>query len=177
MLPLKRTPLIFFFFFFFFWGGGALWTWNNGRNHNIITHMEHIMDSHHWIIEKTRKRDGSLSGHWMGHLLSYSLSGGHDGAMLPIGTVNYSQKHGSRAGEASKTTGSGYRARFLSLARSKLRLCSANHRPGYWSNLPCDWPSTAWAYSEQETENGPWSALAARCSLLTALYSYIVNTF
>ena len=47
-------------------------------------------------------------------------------------------------------------ARFLSLARSKLRLCSANHRPGYWSNLPCDWPSTVWAYSEQETENGPW---------------------
>ena len=47
------------------------------------------------------------------------------------------------------------RARFPSLARSKLRLCSANHRPGYWSNLPCDWPSTAWAYSEQETEKGP----------------------
>ena len=47
------------------------------------------------------------------------------------------------------------RARFLSLARSKLSLCSANHRPGYWSNPPCDWPSTAWAYSEQETENGP----------------------
>ena len=47
-------------------------------------------------------------------------------------------------------------ARFLSLVRSKLRLCSANHRPGYWSNLPCDWPSTAWAYSVQETENGPW---------------------
>ena len=40
------------------------------------------------------------------------------------------------------------RACFLSLARSKLRLCSANHRPGYWSNLPCDWPITAWAYSE-----------------------------
>ena len=48
-----------------------------------------------------------------------------------------------------------FRARFLSLARSKLRLCSANHRPGYWSNLPCDWPSTVWAYSKQETENGP----------------------
>ena len=47
-------------------------------------------------------------------------------------------------------------ARFLSLAWSKLRLCSANHRPGYWSNLPCDWSSTDWAYSEQETENGPW---------------------
>ena len=41
-------------------------------------------------------------------------------------------------------------AGFLSLARSKLRLCSTNHRSGYWSNLPCDWPSTAWAYSEQE---------------------------
>ena len=41
------------------------------------------------------------------------------------------------------------------IIRSKLRLCSANHRPGYWSNLPCDWPSTAWAYFEQETENGP----------------------
>ena len=38
-------------------------------------------------------------------------------------------------------------ARFLFLARSKLRLCSANHRPGYCSNLPCDWPSTARAYS------------------------------
>ena len=30
------------------------------------------------------KRGSSLSRHWMGHLLSYSLSGGHDGAMLPI---------------------------------------------------------------------------------------------
>ena len=46
-------------------------------------------------------------------------------------------------------------AHFLSLARSKLRLCSANHRPGYWSNLPCKRPSTVWAYSEQKTENGP----------------------
>ena len=27
----------------------------------------------------------------------------------------------------------------------------------YWSNLPCNWPSTAWAYSEQETENRPRS--------------------
>ena len=40
------------------------------------------------------------------------------------------------------------RARFLPLARRKLRLCSANHRPGY---------CTVWAYSEQETENGPWT--------------------
>ena len=44
---------------------------------------------------------------------------------------------------------------FLSLARSKLRLCSDNHRIGYFSNLDCDWPSKVWAYSEQETENGP----------------------
>ena len=45
---------------------------------------------------------------------------------------------------------------FPSLARSKLRLCLANHRAGYFSNLACDWLSIAWAYSEQETENGPW---------------------
>ena len=45
---------------------------------------------------------------------------------------------------------------FLSLAQSsKLRLCSANHRAGYFSNLACDWLSKVWAYSEQETENGP----------------------
>ena len=47
------------------------------------------------------------------------------------------------------------RARFLSLTQSKLRLCLANHRAGYFSNLACDWLSTVWAYSEQETENGP----------------------
>ena len=29
-------------------------------------------------------------------------------------------------------------ARFLSLTRSKLRQCSANHRAGYFSNLACD---------------------------------------
>ena len=46
---------------------------------------------------------------------------------------------------------------FLSPAWSNLRLCSPNHRPAYWSNLPCDWPNTAWAYFEQETEKGPWS--------------------
>ena len=49
---------------------------------------------------------------------------------------------------------SGPRAHFLSLARSKLRLCLANHRAGYFCNLPCDWPSIIWAYSEQEIENG-----------------------
>ena len=71
-----------------------------------------------------------------------------------------------------------YWARFLSLARSKLSLCSANHRPGYWSNLPCGWPSTAWVYSEQETlvcdrEShcswvwGPW-----RTSLHSTMYGF-----
>ena len=48
-------------------------------------------------------------------------------------------------------------ARFLSLAQSKLKLCSANHRAGYFSNLACDWLSRVWAYSEQETENRPRS--------------------
>ena len=52
---------------------------------------------------------------------------------------------------------------FLSLARRKLRLCSANHRPGYWSNLPYDWPSIAWAYSMQETEN--WHRSSAKSQL------------
>ena len=51
------------------------------------------------------------------------------------------------------------RARFLSLARSKLRLCSANHRAGYFSNLHCDWLSIVWAYSSKRvTENGPRSS-------------------
>ena len=34
------------------------------------------------------------------------------------------------------------------LARSKLRLCPANHRAGYFSNLACDWQSIVWAYSD-----------------------------
>ena len=51
------------------------------------------------------------------------------------------------------------RARFLSLAWSKLWLCSAHNRPGYLSNLPCDWPGTAWANAKQATENGPWPAI------------------
>ena len=51
-------------------------------------------------------------------------------------------------------------ARFLSLAQSKCMLCSANHRAGYFSNLACDWLSTVWAYSKQETQNRPglWKA-------------------
>ena len=53
-------------------------------------------------------------------------------------------------------------ARFLCLALSKLRLCSANHR----SNLPCDWLSTAWAYSKQDTENGPWTKVSDKFEFL-----------
>ena len=39
-----------------------------------------------------------------------------------------------------------HRAHFLSLTQSKLRLCPANHRAGYFSNLTCDWLSIVWAY-------------------------------
>ena len=48
-------------------------------------------------------------------------------------------------------------AHFLSLAWSKLRLCSANHRAGYFSNLACDWLNIVWAYSKKDIENGPRS--------------------
>ena len=47
------------------------------------------------------------------------------------------------------------KARFLSLARSKLRLCSANHRAGYVNNLSCYWLSIVWTYSKEEAENRP----------------------
>ena len=46
----------------------------------------------------------------------------------------------------------------LSLVWGKLRLCSANHRAGYFSKLACDWLSIVWAYSEQETEMGRGSS-------------------
>ena len=58
---------------------------------------------------------------------------------------------------------------FLSLARCKLRLCSANHRAGYFSNLACDWLSIVWAYSEQKTENRPWAAAAMVSALFYRL--------
>ena len=63
-------------------------------------------------------------------------------------------------------------ARFLSLTRGKLRLCWANHRAGYFRNLACDWLSIVWAYSEQETENGPWLSWL----LCTALSSSRVSS-
>ena len=67
------------------------------------------------------------------------------------------------------------RAHFLSLARSKLRLCSANHRAGYFSNLACDWLSIVWAYSEQVTENGPRTTIHWRyCSIALRHQFYLV---
>ena len=66
---------------------------------------------------------------------------------------------------------------FLSLAWSKLRLCSANHRAGYFSNLACDWLSIVWAYTEQEIENGPWSAwwlLMTWCLFCTSISATIM---
>ena len=66
-------------------------------------------------------------------------------------------------------------ARFLFLAPCKLGLCSANHRPGYWSNLPCDWLSTVWAYSEQETENRPWSLPSSAKDTRAKVHSFIVK--
>ena len=69
-------------------------------------------------------------------------------------------------------------ARFLSLAQSKLRLCSANHRAGYFSNLDCDWLSIVWAYFEQETENGPWSGFPLdRVSAQNAWCGFILTQF
>ena len=53
-------------------------------------------------------------------------------------------------------------AHFLSLPQSKLRLCSANHRAGYFSYLACDWLSIVWGYSMQETENGPWAIVPVK---------------
>ena len=47
-------------------------------------------------------------------------------------------------------------ARFHSLNRNKLKLCSVNHRAGYFSNVACDWLSIVWAYSKQGTANEPW---------------------
>ena len=59
-----------------------------------------------------------------------------------------------------------YWARFLCLARSNLRLCSDNHRAGYFSNMTCDWLSIVWANSEQETEKRALS-LCERNPLIT----------
>ena len=61
------------------------------------------------------------------HNIDSACSPGHDLTPCQIGSIF--------AHEA--------RSHFLSLAWSKLKLCSANHRAGYFSNLPCDWLSIA----------------------------------
>ena len=49
------------------------------------------------------------------------------------------------------------RACFLSLGQSKLRLCSANHRAGYFSNLACDCLSLLRARDRKRGQLGdPW---------------------
>ena len=79
--------------------------------------------------------------------------------------------HDPRSGDerVPETPGFESWARFLSPARSKLKLCSADHRTCDFSNLTRDWLSIIWAYSEQERENGPWShyrKTACRLSIL-----------
>ena len=60
----------------------------------------------------------------------------------------------------------------LSVAQSKLRLCSANHRAGYFSNLDCDWLSIVWVYCAQETENGPWIFKYAELRNWKSMYTF-----
>ena len=68
---------------------------------------------------------------------------------------------------------------FLTLARSKLRLCSANHMPGYWSSLPCVWQAQTELILSKGQKTGPgrhgtcWrqtsSAVTRRAGTLTTL--------
>ena len=53
-----------------------------------------------------------------------------------------------------------YQGPFSVSCSKEARLCLANHRAGYFSNLACDWLIIVWAFSEQETENGPWTSSA-----------------
>ena len=68
---------------------------------------------------------------------------------------------------------------FLSLAQSKPRLCSANHRVRYFNNLACDWLSIVWAYYKQETENGLrskyWSDMESSDSIEILMKTYMSN--
>ena len=49
----------------------------------------------------------------------------------------------------------GTKSRFLSFAPSKFRLCSANHRAGYFSNLACDWLSIVWVRDRKWAQINP----------------------
>ena len=66
-------------------------------------------------------------------------------------------------------------ARFLSLAQSKRRLCSANHWAGYFSNLVCDWLNIVWANSEQGTENGPCLCMMSSCIKTSVLLTLSIE--
>ena len=79
--------------------------------------------------------------------------------LLALWPLCHGRCHLPMAAAGAKWTG----ACCLSLTRRKLRPSSANHEPGYWNNLPCDWPSTALAYSEWETENRPRSPGFSGC--------------
>ena len=59
---------------------------------------------------------------------------------------------------------------FYVSVRIQLRPCSTSHIPGYGSHLPCDWPSTAWAYFHAHWTMGP----AQEChSLWNTLFRFM----
>ena len=59
----------------------------------------------------------------------------------------------------------------FSVSYSELRLCSANHRAGYFSNLACDWLSIVGTHSEQETK----TALIFNSVAVTLLKEGVLN--
>ena len=63
----------------------------------------------------------------------------------------------------------------LLLSSAQLRLCSPNHKAGYYSNLACDWLSIVWAYSVHETENGSrFVASGDKGTLLIELFIFCI---
>ena len=98
---------------------------------------------HVWRIEVTCVDEYYISGRWVLHI--WTTVTYLDG--------NISARHTTQ-GVTVSTAMSLTSTRFLSLARSKLRLCSTNHMPGYFSNLAFGWLSIVWVYTEIETESG-----------------------
>ena len=92
-------------------------------------------------------------------------------ACFPVKPIPYRciYRYGPRASAARRIIW----ACFLSRARSKLRLCLANHRAGYFSNLACDWLNIMWAYSVQDTENGPRSPHVLNFCVLHQYISFL----
>ena len=63
--------------------------WRSRTSHTLCHYVNFAMrwgTASNWASRRrtTPKWGSYWSGRWMGHLLSYSLSGGHNGAMLPI---------------------------------------------------------------------------------------------